>query len=98
MTHLKEFEQGFSEFCENMIDFVKQTIGTEQRSPAFKYCMGNLEDTVVDLWIIGGEPGDEILKSGTQVSGQTRSYAGRGARGYPHQSKCPIVPRNHSRR
>lgn len=68
MTHLKELEQGLSEFRKNMVNFVKQTIGAKQRSPAFKDCMGDLEDTVIDLWIIGGEPGDEILKSGKSVA------------------------------
>lgn len=97
MTYLKELEQGFSEFRKNMVNFVKQTIGTEQWSPAFKDCMGDLEDTVVDLWVIGGEPGDEILKSSKSVARLDHTQ-GVVQGGYPHQSKCPIAPRNHSRR
>lgn len=93
-TYLKELEQGFCEFRKNMVNFVKQTIGTEQWSPAFKNGVGDLKDTVIDLWIIGSESGDEILKSDTQVSCQIRTWCGLGD---PHQSKYPIAPRNHSR-
>lgn len=77
-AYLKELEQGFCEFRKNMVDFVKQTIGTEQWSPAFKNGVGDLKDTVIDLWIIGSESGDEILKSGTQVNFQIKTWCGLG--------------------
>lgn len=45
-----------------MVDLGKKLVGTEEGSPSLEDGMGNLQDTVVDPCVVGGEARNEVLK------------------------------------
>lgn len=52
-AHAEEAEEGRSKLVQDVVDFDEELVGSVQGPPSLEDGVGNLQDTVVDLGVVG---------------------------------------------
>lgn len=61
VSYLQKGEVGFAELGQDVVDLSEEVVCAEKRTPAAEDGVCDLQDTVVDLGVVGGEARDEVV-------------------------------------